>query len=85
MNGFLFLDCKFNNVNDLWYELMILFFCIICFQILMNVGIYFVYSCVEIFWVYFFVFVDQDLSFSQIRLYVKVNKKIFCVNKKLDG
>lgn len=85
MNGSLLSDCKLNNANDLWHELMTLFLCITCIQTSMNAGIHLVHSCAETLRAHFSVLVDQDLSFSQTRSHVKVNKKSLRVNKKSDG
>ena len=41
----------------------------------MNACIHVVHSCAETLLAHFSVLVDQDLSFSQTRAHVKVNKK----------
>lgn len=51
----------------------------------MNAGIHLVHSCAETLRAHFSVLVDQDLSFSQTRSHVKVNKKTLRVYKKSDG
>jgi len=48
----------------------------------MNAGIHRVHSCAETLLAHFTVLVDQDLSFSQTRAHVKVNKRTLHVNKK---
>ena len=44
----------------------------------MNAGIHLVHSCAETLLAHFSVLVDQDLSFSQTRSHVKVNKNTSC-------